>query len=41
LIPAKVFVRGKAKVFFQLLCGVVCLAALKILQYYILPTLET
>lgn len=41
LIPAKVFVRGKAKVFFQLLCGVVCLAALKILQYFILPKLET
>jgi len=40
LIPAKIMVRGHAKVNFCLLTGVVCLAAMKILQYYILPTLE-
>lgn len=38
LIPAHIFVRGAKKVSFQLLCGVLCLAALKILQYFILPT---
>jgi IS5 family transposase len=38
LIPAQIFVRGVKKVSFQLLCGVVCLAALKILQYFIFPT---
>jgi len=37
LIPAQIFVRGVKKVSFQLLCGVLCLAALKILQYFILP----
>jgi hypothetical protein len=37
LIPAKIFVRGIKNVGFQVLCGVVCLAALKILQYFILP----
>jgi transposase len=37
LIPAQIFVRGVKKISFQLLCGVLCLAALKILQYFILP----
>lgn len=37
LVPAQILVRGAAKVSFQLLCGVLCLAALKILQYFILP----
>lgn len=37
LVPAQIFVRGVKKVSFQLLCGVLCLAALKILQYFILP----
>jgi hypothetical protein len=37
LIPTKIFVKGIKKVGFQVLCGVVCLSALKILQYYILP----
>ena len=37
LLPAQIFVRGVKKVSFQLLCGVLCLAALKILQYFILP----
>lgn len=41
LIPKKIFVRGHDKVAFQVLCGVVCLAAVKILQYYILPELQT
>ena len=37
LVPAQIFVRGVKKVTFQLLCGALCLAALKILQYFILP----
>ncbi|MGB7986006.1 MAG: transposase [Terracidiphilus sp.] len=37
LVPAKIFVCGVKKVSFQLLCGVLCLAALKIIQYFILP----
>lgn len=37
LVPSQILVRGVAKVSFQLLCGVLCLAALKILQYFILP----
>jgi len=37
LVPAQIFVRGVKKVSFQLTCGVLCLAALKILQYFILP----
>jgi hypothetical protein len=37
LIPNQIFVRGFEKVSFLLLCGVVCLASLKILQYFILP----
>ncbi len=38
LIPNQIFVRGFEKVSFLLMCSVVCLAALKILQYFILPT---
>ncbi|MDP2815463.1 MAG: transposase, partial [Rectinemataceae bacterium] len=41
LIPNQIFVRGFAKVSFLLMCGVVCLAALKILQYFVLPELES
>jgi hypothetical protein len=37
LLGPKVIVRGLKKVRYQLLCGVVCLAALKIIQYLILP----
>jgi IS5 family transposase len=37
LVPAQIFVRGVRKVSFQLMCGVLCLAAIKILQYFILP----
>jgi transposase len=37
LIPTQIFVRGVKKISFQLLCGVLCLAALKILQYFFLP----
>lgn len=33
LLPAQLFVRGSAKVSFILMCGVLALAALKILQY--------
>jgi len=40
LLPSKVLVRGYEKVTFTLLTGVVCLSALKILQYYIWPSLE-
>jgi len=41
-IPAQIFVRGIAKVSFQLLCAVLSLAALKILQHFELkpPPLE-
>jgi hypothetical protein len=35
LLPAQIFVHGVEKVSFQLLCGALCLAALKILQYFI------
>ena len=41
LIPSKLFVRGHRKVELRLLGGVVCLAALKILQYFLLPVLQT
>jgi IS5 family transposase len=40
LLPSKIMVRGARKVSFQLLCGVLCLTALKILQVIILPPLE-
>ena len=40
LVPAKLMVRGHDKVAFVLMIGVVCLAAIKILQYMILPMLE-
>ena len=36
LVPAQIFVRGVKKVSFQLLCGLLCLAGLKVLQYFIL-----
>jgi transposase len=36
LLPAKIYVRGHAKVSFVLLCAVVCLAALRTIQYFIL-----
>ncbi len=41
LLPAQLFVRGVTKVTFRLLYGVLCLVALKILQYFILPSLQT
>ena len=41
LLPSKLMVRGHTKVTFCLMAGVVCLAATKILQYFILPTLES
>lgn len=41
LISSQIFVRGFEKVTFLLLCAVVCLAALKILQYFVLPKLES
>ena len=37
LVPAQIFVSGVKKVSFLLMRGVLCLAALKILQYFILP----
>lgn len=40
LLPSKLMVRGYSKISFCLMTGVVCLAALKILQYFILPFLE-
>jgi len=40
LISSQIFVRGFEKVSFLLLSAVVCLAALKILQYFVLPKLE-
>jgi hypothetical protein len=40
LIPSQIFVRGFEKVSFILMCAVVCLAAMKILQYFILPELQ-
>lgn len=41
LIPNQIFVRGFQKVSFLLMSAVVCLAALKILQYFILPAAES
>ena len=38
LIPRQIYVRGFNKVSFVLMCGVVCLAAIKVLQYFILPS---
>ena len=40
LISSQIFVRGFEKVSFYLMSAVVCLAALKILQYFILPAQE-
>lgn len=40
LIPNQIFVRGFQKVSFLLMSAVVCLAALKILQYFVLPTAQ-
>lgn len=40
LIPHQIFVKGHAKVTFLLMCGVVVLAAVKALQYLMLPTLQ-
>ena len=37
LIGGKVYVRGIRKVSFHLMSGVVCLAAVKILQYLVVP----
>ncbi|OQB05202.1 MAG: Transposase DDE domain protein [Parcubacteria group bacterium ADurb.Bin216] len=39
LLPDKVLVRGNRKVGFELMCGVICLAAIKILAQFILPNL--
>ena len=39
LLPDKVLVRGSKKVSFELMCGVICLAAIKILEQFILPSL--
>ncbi|MCP4062165.1 MAG: transposase [Gammaproteobacteria bacterium] len=41
LLPSKIMVKGYSKVTSLLMTGVLCLAALKILQYFILPKLET
>lgn len=40
LLPEQIFVRGIEKVSFLLMSGVVCLAAMKALQFTILPTLQ-
>jgi len=40
LWPAKIMVRGYSKVNFTLMAGVLCLAVMKILQYFILPVLD-
>ena len=40
LIPDQIYVRGFEKVSFILLSSVVCLAAMKILQYFILPSVQ-
>jgi len=40
LLSPQCFVRGIKKVSFQILCGVLCLAAVKILQYFIVPALN-
>ncbi len=39
LLPDKVLVRGIKKVSFELICGVLCLAVIKILEQFILPSL--
>jgi len=39
LLSSGFFVRGIKKVSFQVMCGVLCLTALKILQYFIAPSL--
>ena len=39
LLPEKLLVRGSKKVSFELMCGVICLAAIKILEQFILPSL--
>jgi len=39
LLPPQLFVRGFEKVSFMLMCGVVCLAAIKALQYFIVPAI--
>jgi transposase len=41
LWPSKIMVRGYSKVNFTLMAGVLCLAAMKILQNFILPVLES
>jgi hypothetical protein len=41
LLPTKLLVKGFRKVNFVLMAGVVCLAALKILQQIILPKLQS
>ena len=39
LLAEKLLVRGSKKVSFELMCGVLCLAAIKILAQFILPSL--
>ena len=39
LLPEKLLVRGIKKVSFELMCGVLCLVAIKILEQFILPSL--
>ena len=39
LLSSGCFVKGIKKVSFQIMCGVLCLTALKILQYFIAPSL--
>ena len=39
LLPEKLLVRGIKKVSFELMCGVLCLAAIKILEQFISPSL--
>ena len=41
LLPSKIMVRGYSKVNFTLMSGVLILAAIKILQYFILPVLDS
>jgi transposase len=40
LLPSKLMLRGHPKITFCLMTGVVCLAAVKILQYFVLPAFE-
>lgn len=40
LLPSKLMVRGYSEITFCLMTGVVCLAAVKILQYFVLPAFE-